>query len=95
MAKKNPHIGSSFESWLDDERLREEVTAAAIKAVIAHQLAAEMKKKKITKKRMAELMKTSWAQVDRLLDPDNGSATIDSLQRAARIVGRELRMQLV
>lgn len=95
MAKKNPHIGSSFESWLDEQGIREEVTAAAIKAVIAHQLANEMKKRKITKKRMAELMKTSRAQIDRLLDPDNGSATIESLQRAAKIVGRELRMQLV
>ncbi len=95
MAKKNPHLGSSFESWLDQEGIREEVTSAAIKAVIAHQLASEMKKRKITKKRMAELMKTSRAQIDRLLDPDNGSATIESLQRAAKIVGRELRMQLV
>jgi predicted transcriptional regulator len=95
VTKKNSHVGSSFESWLDEEGLRAEVTAAAIKAVIAHQLTAEMKKKKITKKRMAELMKTSRAQVDRLLDPDNGSATIETLQRAARIVGRELRMQLV
>jgi antitoxin HicB len=61
MARKNPHIGSSFESWLDEEGIREEVTAAAIKAVIAHQLAKEMKKKKITKQRMAQLMKTSRA----------------------------------
>jgi predicted transcriptional regulator len=96
MASKNPHLGSSFESWLDDAGIREEVTAAAIKAAIARQLMSEMKKKKkITKQRMAELMKTSRAQVDRLLDPDNGSATIESLQRAARIVGRELRLQLV
>jgi antitoxin HicB len=96
MARKNPHIGSSFESWLEDAGIREEATAAAaIKAVIARQLASEMKKKKITKQRMAELMKTSRAQVDRLLDPDNGSATIESLQRAAKIVGRELRLQLV
>jgi antitoxin HicB len=94
-ARKNPHIGSSFESWLDEEGTREEVTAAAIKAVIARQLTLEMKKRKITKQRMAELMKTSRAQVDRLLDPNNGSATIETLQRAARIVGRELRMQLV
>ena len=93
--RKNPHIGSSFESWLHAEGIRAEVTAAAVKAVISHQLAAEMQKKKITKQRMAELMQTSRAQVDRLLDPDNGSATIESLQRAARIVGRELRMQLV
>jgi antitoxin HicB len=95
MARKNPHLGSSFESWLEDAGIREEVTAAAIKAVIARQLANEMKKKKITKQRMAELMKTSRAQIDRLLDPDNGSATIETLQRAAKIVGRELRLQLV
>jgi antitoxin HicB len=95
MARKNPHIGSSFDSWLEEEGIREGVTAAAIKAVIAHQLAREMKRRRITKKRMAELMKTSRAQVDRLLDPKNGSATIESLQRAARIVGRELRMELV
>ena len=95
MARANPHLGSSFENWLDEAGIREEVTAAAIKAVIARQLAAEMKKKRITKQRMAQLMKTSRAQVDRLLDPENGSATIESLQRAARIVGRELRMQLV
>jgi antitoxin HicB len=95
MARKNPHIGPGFESWLGEAGIREEVTAAATKAVIARQLASEMKKKKITKQRMAELMKTSRAQVDRLLDPDNGSATIESLQRAARIVGRELRLQLI
>jgi antitoxin HicB len=95
MARTNPHLGSSFENWLDESGIREVATAAAIKSVIARQLAAEMKKKKITKQRMAQLMKTSRAQVDRLLDPDNGSATIESLQRAARIVGRELRLQLV
>ena len=95
MARKNPHIGSSFESWLDDAGIREEATTAAIKAVIARQLASEMKKKKITKQRMAVLMRSSRAQVDRLLNPDIGSATIESLQRAARVVGRELRLQLV
>jgi len=95
MAKKNPHIGSTFDSWLEETGIREEATAAAIKAVIARQLASEMKKRKITKQRMALLMKTSRAQVDRLLDPDNGSATIESLQRAAKIVGRELRLVLV
>jgi antitoxin HicB len=95
MTKKNKHIGSSFESWLDETGIRDEVTAVAIKSVIARQLAAEMKKKKLTKRRMAELMQTSRAQLDRLLDPDNGSATIESLQRAAKIVGRELRLELV
>jgi antitoxin HicB len=95
VTKKNKHIGSSFESWLDETGIREEVTTAAIKSVIARQLAAEMKRKKLTKKRMAELMQTSRAQLDRLLDPSNGSATIESLQRAAKIVGRELRLELV
>jgi hypothetical protein len=93
--KKNKHVGSTLESWLDETGLREEVTVAVIKSVIAQQLANEMKKKKLTKKRMAELMKTSRAQLDRLLDPDNGNATIESLQRAAKIVGRELRIELV
>ena len=92
---KNPHIGSSLENWLDETGLREEVTLSAIKSVLARQLAEEMKKKRLTKKRMAELMKTSRAQLDRLLDPQSGNITIESLQRAARIVGRELRMELV
>lgn len=95
MTRKNPHIGSTFESWLDEAGIRGEVTAAAIKSVIARQLAGEMKKQRITKARMAELMQTSRAQVDRLLDPENGSATLETLIRAARIVGRELRMELV
>jgi antitoxin HicB len=95
MKKKNPHLGSSFESWLDEKGIREEVTAAAVKAVIAAQIAQEMKKQRITKARMAELMETSRAQVDRLLDPDNESATLESLMRAARVVGRQLRLELV
>jgi antitoxin HicB len=92
---ENPHVGSTFESWLDEQGIREEVTTAAIKAVIAHQLAAAMKERSITKSAMAEMMRTSRAQLDRLLDPDNGSVTLDTLQRAARIVGREIRLELV
>ncbi|MDR3531042.1 MAG: Fis family transcriptional regulator [Rhodopila sp.] len=91
----NPHIGSSFETWLDERGIREEVTAAAIKSVIAEQLAEAMKDKGLTKARMAALMNTSRTQVDRLLDPTNGSATLESLLRAAKIVGRELRVELV
>ena len=93
--KKNPYIGSTFESWLEERGIREEVTAAAVKAVIARQIAEEMKKQRITKARMAGLMQTSRAQVDRLLDPDNDSATLETLMRAARVVGRELRLELV
>jgi predicted XRE-type DNA-binding protein len=83
--KPNSHIGSSFKSWLDEEGAREEVTAAAVKEIIAEQLAAEMKRKGITKARMAEMMNTSRAQVDRLLDPKNRSATLETLMRAAHL----------
>lgn len=93
--KQNPHVGSTFESWLDEQGLREEVTAAAIKEVIAAQLADEMKKNGITKARMAEMMETSRAQIDRLLDPKNNSATLETLMRAARVLGRQLRLELV
>jgi len=93
--KQNPHVGSTFESWLDEQAIREEVTAAAIKEVIAAQLAAEMKKKGITKARMAEMMETSRAQIDRLLDPENNSATLETLVRAAKVLGRQLRLDLV
>jgi hypothetical protein len=62
--KKNRHIGSTFESWLDEVGMREEVMVAAIKSVIAQQLADEMKKKKLTKKRMAELLKIRQALAD-------------------------------
>jgi predicted XRE-type DNA-binding protein len=91
----NPHLGSTFESWLDEAGIREEVTAAAIKSVIAAEIRAEMKKQHITKARMAEMMQTSRAQVDRLLDPENGSATLETLMRAARVIGRELWVELV
>ena len=65
--KRNPYSGSSLESWLDEAGIREEVTVAAIKSVIAHHLATEMKKRKLSKKRMAELMNVSRAQIDRIL----------------------------
>jgi antitoxin HicB len=94
MKKKNPYIGSTFESWLEEKGIREDVTASAIKTVLAHQIAAEMKAKQITKTAMAEKLKTSRAQLDRLLDPDNASVTLDTLQRAAKAIGRSLRLEL-
>ena len=95
MSKKNPHHGSTFESWLDEEGIREDVTTSAIKAVIALQIAEAMKAKGLTKLAMAKQMNTSRAQLDRLLDPSNTSVTLDTLQRAAKIVGHELRLELV
>ena len=91
----NPHWGSTLDDFLEEEGIREEVTTAAIKKVIAWQLGEEMKKKQITKKRLAELMHTSRAQIDRILDPDKGNVTIETLQRAASLLGRQLRLELV
>jgi predicted XRE-type DNA-binding protein len=95
MTKQSPHIGSTFESWLDEQGLREEATAAAIKSVIAFQITEAMQQRGLTKNAMAKKMQTSRAQLDRLLDPDNNSVTLNTLQRAAKIVGRELRLELV
>ena len=95
MTSENPHIGSSFESWLVEKGLREEATAAAVKSVIAEQIAAAMKERGLSKSRMASLMHTSRTQLDRLLDPSSGSVTLETLMTAARAVGRELRLELV
>jgi antitoxin HicB len=91
----NPHWGSTLDDFLQEEGIYEEVTTAAIKKVIAWQLTEEMKKKSITKKRLAELMHTSRAQIDRILDPDKGNVTLETLQRAASLLGRQLRLELV
>jgi hypothetical protein len=88
------HIGSSLDSFLKEEGIYEEAQAKAIKEVVAWQLAAAMKKKKISKVRMAVLLKTSRTQVDRLLDSKN-DITLSSLQRAAAIVGRRVSIELV
>jgi antitoxin HicB len=92
---KNPHWGSSLDDFLKEEGIQTEATTAAIKSVIAWQLSEEMKRQKITKKRLAELMRTSRAQVDRILDPEKGNVTIETLQRAASLVGRQLHLELV
>ena len=93
--KKKGKVGSSFDKFLRDEGIYEEVTARAIKRVIARQLDALMQDQGLTKSTLAKRMKTSRAQLDRLLDPDNESVTLDTLTRAAHAVGRQLRMELV
>src|SRR5262249_29104022 len=92
---KKGRIGSSFDEFLKDEGIYEEVTARAIKRVIARQLDALMGEQGITKSELAKRMNTSRAQLDRILDPENGSVTLDTLSRAAKAVGRHLRMELV
>ena len=95
MKKKKGHIGSSFDDFLKEEGIYEEVTARAIKRVIARQLDALMANQGLTKSALAKRMKTSRAQLDRVLDPENASVTLDTLSRAAKAVGRQLRMELV
>ena len=91
--RKKP-MGSSIDDFLKEEGIFEEAQAQAIKEVVAWQLARAMKKKKISKARMAKLLKTSRTQVDRLLDPKN-DITLSSLQRAAAMVGRRVTIELV
>ena len=92
MSKK--HMGSSIDDFLKEEGIFEEAQAQAIKEVVAWQLAEAMKKNKISKNKLATLLKTSRTQVDRILDPKN-DITLGSLQRAAAVVGRRVRVQLV
>ncbi len=92
---KNPHTGSSFDDFLREEGIYEECTAAALKEVLAWQIEQEMRRQNITKSAMAERMQTSRSQLDRLLDPEKTGVSLETLQRAATVVGRELRIELV
>jgi antitoxin HicB len=92
MSKKN--LGSSIDDFLNEENIFEESQAQAIKEVVAWQLAKAMKKRKLSKARMAVLLKTSRSQVDRILDPKR-DITLSSLQRAAALVGRRVAIELV
>lgn len=87
---KNKHIGSCFDDFLKEEGIYEEATSHAIKRVIAWQLAEAMKAEKISKSEMARRMKTSRTQVERFLDPESNSVQLDSIQKAAAIVGKRL-----
>lgn len=93
--KKNPHLGSSLDAFLKEEGILEEARAAALKEALAWQVRKAMKRKKINKVEMARRMRTSRAALDRLFDPGNGSVTLQTLCRAARAIGRDLRIELV
>jgi predicted XRE-type DNA-binding protein len=95
MNSKNPHIGSSLEDWLEEEGLLEDATNFAIKSVLAWQVGQYMERNELTKTAMARRMKTSRAALDRLLDPDNESITLKTLQNAARAVGARVELNLV
>lgn len=93
--KTKKHWGSTLDDFLKEEGIYEEAKTQAAKEMIAWQIAQAMKKKRLTKKRMAELMATSRTQVDRLLNPRDHNVTLATLEKAAAIVGRQLRLELV
>ncbi len=94
MSKKNPHWGTTLDGFLAEDGIREAAKAEAVTRVVAWQLTQEMERQGITKAMLAEKMHTSRAQLDRILKA-KGNITVETLQRAAALVGRELRLELV
>jgi DNA-binding Xre family transcriptional regulator len=90
----NPYTGSDFDEFLEEEGILKEVTARAHKRLLALQLQDAMAEKKLTKTELAERLQTSRSQIDRLLDPDYTAVTLDSLERLAHAVGKQLVVQL-
>lgn len=88
--KRTDHSGSTFDSFLEEEGIREEVEAVAIKRVLAWQLERAMQQQQKSKQAMAKELRTSRSQLDRLLDPQNVSVTLDTITRAARALGKRV-----
>jgi DNA-binding Xre family transcriptional regulator len=95
MALKKKHVGSSFDEFLEEEAMLEEVTATAVKRVIAWQIEQEMKARKLTKTALAQKMHTSRAALNRLLDSEDTSLTLTTLAGAAAALGKKIRFELV
>lgn len=93
--KKNPYIGSSLDDLFEEEGTLDEINIIAVKRVIAWQIQQEMVKKNLSKTEMAHQMKTSRSSLERLLDPDNPAVTLDTIERAARVIGKRVRFELV
>ena len=92
---KNKSIGSSFDEFLVEEGICEEVEAGAIKKIIAYQLQEAIKKEQLTKTALATQLETSRAAVNRLLDPENESITLLTLKKAANVLGKKIRLELI
>jgi antitoxin HicB len=91
----NLHLGSSFDDFLEEEGLLSETNTIALKRVLVWQIEQEMIAKQMTKTALAEAMSTSRSALDRLLDPENTSVTLHTMDRAATIMGKRLRIELV
>lgn len=87
-------LGSDFDDFLREEKLLDSAQSAAIKRVVAFQIAQEMERRNLSKTEMASRMKTSRAALERLLDPGNPSVTLVTLARAATVLGKKLRVEL-
>src|SRR5579862_8028802 len=87
---RSDHSGSTFDSFLEEEGIREEVEAVAIKRVLAWQLSQAMRQQQKTKQAMAKQLRTSRSQLDRLLDPENAAVTLETMTRAAKALGKRL-----
>lgn len=94
MKKKKLGVGSSFEDFLKDEGIFDETNTLAIKRVLTWQISELMKKSEISKIEMAQRMKTSRSQLDRLLDPDNDKVLLETVQRAAAALGKRVSITL-
>ena len=91
---KNKHTGSDFDSFLQEEGMLAETEATAIKRVLAFQIQKEMEERRLTKSAFAKLMNTSRSSLDRLLDPENPSVTLVTMENAAIALGKKLKIQL-
>ncbi len=95
MTSDTQHVGGDFDDFLKEEEIIEEVERVAIKRFVAYQVVQFMLNQGLTKTEMARRMRTSRASLDRLLDSENGSVTLQTLERTARVLGRRLHIALV
>ncbi len=93
--RKISHSGSNFDSFLEEQGLRQEVEAIAAKRVLAWQIARTMKQQQKTKQALARELRTSRSQLDRLLDPENTAVTLETVSRAAHALGKRLVVKIV
>lgn len=91
----NKYVGSSFDDFLEEEGIKEAVEAGAIKKVIAYQLQETLSKENISKSELANKLSTSRSSVNRLLDPNNESVTLLTLSKAAQVLGKKLKVELI
>lgn len=91
---KNKHVGSDFDDFLQDEGLLAEAESTAIKRILAYQIQKEMEERHLTKTALARLMNTSRSSLGRLLDPENPSVTLVTMENAAVALGKRLKVQL-